>query len=256
MDGRIKNYFKNNKLTIEKVEMFEKEFERPAYATDAQATRIATVFKLAYGWMCAGLALSGLVAWYTASSGLWKKVLVGPGLWMCIIAELVLVIALSASIRKLSVGVACLMFAVYAAVNGLTMSVVLIAYEIALVQRVFFITAAMFGGLAVFGTVTKSDLSQIGAICGMALWGLIVAAVVNIFFHSSGFDWIVSFAGVLIFSGLTMWDAQKIKLLAQGEGAMDAETRHKAALMGALELYLDFINLFIYLLRILGRSRD
>ena len=235
---------------------YDGQFEKPAYETGARQTRLATVFKLAYGWMCAGLALSGLVAWYTASSGLWEKVLVGSGLWMCIIAELVLVIALSASIRKLSVGVACLMFAVYAAVNGLTMSVVLIAYEIALVQRVFFITAAMFGGLAVFGTVTRSDLSQIGAICGMALWGLIVAAVVNIFFHSSGFDWIVSFAGVLIFSGLTMWDAQKIKLLAQGEGAMDAETRHKAALMGALELYLDFINLFIYLLRILGRSRD
>ena len=131
-----------------------------------------------------------------------------------------------------------------------------IAYQLALVQRVFFITAAMFGGLAVFGTVTKSDLSQIGSICGMALWGLIVAVFVNMFFHSSRFDWIVSFAGVLIFSGLTMWDAQKIKLIAQQEGAMDAATRHKVGLMGALELYLDFINLFIYLLRILGRSRD
>ena len=148
------------------------------------------------------------------------------------------------------------MFVGYAALNGLTLSVVFIAYELALVQRVFFITAAMFGGLAVFGTFTRSDLSQIGAICGMALWGLVVAVVVNMFFHSSRFDWIVSFAGVLIFSGLTMWDAQKIKLLAQGEGAMDAATRHKVGLMGALELYLDFVNLFIYLLRIMGRSRD
>ena len=236
---------------------FEKEFERPAYATDARAARIATVFKLAYGWMCAGLALSGLVAWYTAASGLWQKVLVGPGLWICIIAEVVMVIALSASIRKLSVGAACLMFIGYAALNGLTLSVVFIAYQIALVQRVFFITAAMFGGLAIFGTMTKSDLSQVGAVCGMALWGLIVAVIVNMFFPGSGtFDWIVSFAGVLIFSGLTMWDAQKIKLLAQQEGVMDAATRHKVGLMGALELYLDFINLFIYLLRIFGRSRD
>ena len=235
---------------------FEREFERPAYATDAQATRIATVFKLAYGWMCAGLALSGLVAWYTASSGLWQKVLMGPGMWVCIIAEVALVVILSASIKKLSVGAACLMFVGYAALNGLTLSVVFIAYELALVQRVFFITAAMFGGLAVFGTVTKSDLSQIGSICGMALWGLIVAVFVNMFFHSSRFDWIVSFAGVLIFSGLTMWDAQKIKLLAQVEGQMDGAMRHKVALNGALELYLDFINLFIYLLRILGKSRD
>ena len=235
---------------------FDKQFEKPAYETGVRQTQIATVFKLAYGWMCAGLALSGLVAWYTAASGLWKKVLMGPGLWVCIIAEVAMVWILSASIRKLSVGAACLMFVGYAALNGLTLSVVFIAYEIALVQRVFFITAAMFGGLAVFGTMTRSDLSQIGSICGMALWGLIVAVVVNMFFHSTGFDWIVSFAGVLIFSGLTMWDAQKIKLLAQQEGALDSATRHKVGLMGALELYLDFINLFIYLLRIMGRSRD
>ena len=235
---------------------YESQFEKPAYETGVRQARLAAVFKLAYGWMCAGLALSGLVAWYTAASGLWKKVLLGPGMWVCIIAELAMVWILSASIRKLSVFAACLMFVGYAALNGLTLSVVFIAYQIALVQRVFFITAAMFGGLAVFGTVTKSDLSQIGSICGMALWGLVVAVVVNMFFHSSGFDWIVSFAGVLIFSGLTMWDAQKIKLLAQGEGAMDAATRHKVGLMGALELYLDFVNLFIYLLRIMGRSRD
>ncbi len=232
---------------------YESQFEKPTYA---QGARFATIFKLAYGWMCAGLALSGLVAWYTASSGLAQKILLGPGMWVCLIAEVALVWILSASIRKLSVGTACLMFIGYAALNGLTLSVVFLAYKMEVIQRVFFITAAMFGGLAVFGTVTKSDLSQVGAICGMALWGLIVAVVVNMFFHSSGFDWIVSFAGVLIFSGLTMWDAQKIKLLAQQEGAMDAETRHKVGLMGALELYLDFINLFIYLLRILGRSRD
>ena len=235
---------------------YEKQFEKPDYESGARLTHVASVFQIAYGWMCAGLALSGLVAWYTAASGLWKKVLMGPGMWVCIIAEVALVVILSASIRKLSVGAACLLFVGYAALNGLTLSVVFIAYELALVQRVFFITAAMFGGLAVFGTFTRSDLSQIGAICGMALWGLIVAVVVNMFFHSSRFDWIVSFAGVLIFSGLTMWDAQKIKLLAQQEGALDSATRHKVGLMGALELYLDFINLFIYLLRIMGRSRD
>ena len=235
---------------------FDKQFEKPTYRTDARLTHVASVFQIAYGWMCAGLALSGLVAWYTASSGLAQKILPGPGMWVCLIAEIALVCILSASIRKLSVGAACLMFIGYAALNGLTLSVVFLAYKIEVIQRVFFITAAMFGGLAVFGTVTKSDLSQVGAICGMALWGLIVAAVVNIFFHSSGFDWIVSFAGVLIFSGLTMWDAQKIKLLAQQEGAIDAATRHKVGLMGALELYLDFINLFIYLLRILGKGRD
>ena len=235
---------------------YEKQFEKPAYEVGEWQTYVAKVFKLAYGWMSAGLLLSGLVAWYTAASGLWQAVLMGPGLWICIIAEIVLVWVLSASIQKLSLAVACIMFTAYAALNGLTLSVVFIAYEIALVQRVFFITAAMFGGLAVYGTVTRSDLSGMGAICGMALWGLIIASIVNLFFHSSGFDWIVSFAGVIIFSGLTMWDAQKIKLFAQGAGNVDEETRHKAALLGALELYLDFVNLFLCLLRILGRSRD
>ena len=234
---------------------YEKQFEKPVYEVGERQTYVAKVFKLAYGWMCAGLALSGLVAWYTAASGLWQKVLMGPGLWICIIAEIVLVWVLSASIQKLSLAVACIMFTAYAALNGLTLSVVFIAYELALVQRVFFITAAMFGGLAVYGTVTRSDLSRMGAVCGMALWGLIIASIVNIFFHSSGFDWIVSFSGVIIFSGLTMWDAQKIRLFAQDAGSVDGETRHKAALLGALELYLDFVNLFLYLLRILGRRR-
>ena len=235
---------------------YEAQFEKPAYEATTLQTYVARVVTLAYGWMCAGLVMSGIVAWYTAASGLWRKVLMGPGLWGCVIAELVLVMALSATMRKLPLAVACLMFTGYAALNGLTLSVIFIAFDLALVQRVFFITAAMFGGLAVFGTVTRSDLSRIGAICGMALWGLLVACIVNIFFKSSGFDWLVSFAGVIIFSGLTMWDAQKIRLLAQGAGQIDGDARHKAALLGALELYLDFVNLFLFLLRILGRSRD
>ena len=233
---------------------FDKQFEKPAYETGARLT-VASVFKLAYGWMCAGLALSGLVAWYTAASGLWQKVLMGPGLWVCLIAEVALVWILSASIRKLSVGTACLMFIGYAALNGLTLSVVFIAYKIALVQRVFFITAAMFGGLAVFGTFTRSDLSQIGAICGMALWGLIIALLVNLFLKSSGLDWIVTIAGVVIFTGLTMYDAQKIRQIAANERSLDGTTLRKVGILGALALYLDFINLFLYLLRFFGRKR-
>lgn len=232
---------------------YEREFESPTYAT--QKRQIATTFKLVYGWMSAGLALSGIVAWYTAASGLWKNVLMGPGLWACIIAELALVFGLSASIRKIPVAIAYLLFAAYAAVNGLTLSVVFIAYDLALVQRVFFITAGMFGGLALYGTFTKSDLSSIGSVCGMALWGLIIAFVVNVFMKSSGLDWLISVFGVLIFTGLTMYDAQKIKQAAAAEDSMDVATLHKVGIMGALELYLDFINLFIYLLRFLGREK-
>lgn len=232
---------------------YEKEFGKPDYAVGSRQTQIATTFKIVYGWMCVGLALSGVVAWYTAASGLYQKVLQGPGFIGCIAAELALVFTLSLAIRKLPVALAYLMFIAYAALNGLTLSVVFIAYDLALVQRVFFITAGMFGGLALWGSFTKSDLSTIGSVCGMALWGLIIAGIVNIFMKSSGLDWILSFGGILIFTGLTMYDAQKVKQMAAAEGSMDSATMRKIGIMGALSLYLDFINLFLHILRFLGR---
>ncbi|MBR2839508.1 MAG: Bax inhibitor-1/YccA family protein [Kiritimatiellae bacterium] len=234
---------------------YESQFETPAYASRRGQIQIAAVFKYVYGWMFAGLALSGVVAWYTATSGLWQRILTGPGMIVCVIAELVLVLVLSSAINKLPVVIAYAMFLGYSALNGLTLSIVFIAYELALVQRVFFITAGMFGGLALWGTFTKEDLSTVGSLCGMALWGLIIAGIVNIFVRSSGFDWILSLAGVAIFTGLTMYDAQKIKQLAASEGTMDGATIHKVGIMGALMLYLDFINLFLHLLRIMGRKR-
>ncbi len=235
------------------MEDYAGKFETPAYAT--RQTQIAVTFKIVYGWMCAGLALSGLIAWYTAESGLFLKVLQGPGLIVCVIAELAFVFILSATSNKLPVAMAYLMYIGYAALNGLTLSVVFIAYELALVQRVFFITAGMFGGLALYGTFTKSDLSGVGAVCGMGLWGLIIALVVNMFLGSTGLDWIISLVGVLIFTGLTMYDAQKIRQIANVEARLDAATIHRAGIMGALALYLDFINLMLYLLRAFGRRR-
>ena len=232
---------------------YEKQFESPAYAE--RSTQIATTFKIVYGWMAAGLALSGLIAWYTFTSGLWQKILTGPGMTICIIAELLLVFVLSAAIRKLPEGIAYLLFIGYAALNGLTLSVVFIAYELALVQRVFFITAGMFGGMVLYGTFTKSDLSSIGAVCGMALWGLIIALLVNLFLQSSGLDWIVTIAGVVIFTGLTMYDAQKIRQIAANERSLEGTTLRKVGSLGALALSLDFINLFLYLLRFFGRKR-
>lgn len=236
---------------------FEKQFGRPEYAGRNHAEgqiQIAKTFKLVYGWMAAGLALSGVVAWYTAISGLWQRVLIGPGMFVCIIVELALVFVLSGAINKIPVIAAYGLFAAYAMLNGLTLSVVFIAYEIALVQRVFFITAATFGGLALYGTFTKSDLASVGSICGMALWGLVIASLVNIFLKSSGLDWVVTFAGVIIFTGLTMYDAQKIKVMAANEGMMSGEVVRRVAIMGALTMYLDFINLFLYLLKLLGNK--
>ncbi len=234
---------------------YEKEFGRPEYAAGARQVQIAATFKIVYGWMCAGLALSGAVAWYTAASGLWQTVLRGPAFMGCIVAELALVFVLSMAINKLPVGVAYLMFLGYAALNGLTLSVVFIAYELALVQKVFFITAGMFGGLALWGTFTKGDLSSIGSVCGMALWGLVIAGIVNLFTQSSGLDLIVSFVGILVFTGLTMYDAQKVKQMAAAEGAMDSAAIRRVGILGALTLYLDFINLFLHILRFLGRKR-
>ena len=114
---------------------------------------------------------------------------------------------------------------------------------------------SLFGGLALYGTFTKSDLSGVGAVCGMGLWGLIIALVVNMFLGSTGLDWIISLVGVLIFTGLTMYDAQKIRQIANVEARLDAATIHRAGIMGALALYLDFINLMLYLLRAFGRRR-
>lgn len=219
-------------------------------------SHLARTFRLVYGWMCGGLAISGAIAWYVASSGLWQKVVSGPGITFCIIAQLALVFILSAAINKLAAPAACLMFIAYAALNGLTLSTIFVAYELATIQRVFFITAGMFGGFALYGSFTRSNLSGIGSVCGMALWGLIIAGVVNMFCKSSGLDWAISFAGVVIFSGLTMYDTQKIRQIADAEGSMDSQTVFKLGIIGALSLYLDFINLFLYLLRFFGNRRD
>lgn len=234
---------------------FEKEFKRPDYSLAEGKTKLATTFRIVYGWMTVGLALSGVIAWYTASSGLCEKLLTGAGFKVCLFAELALVLILSFAINKLPVVICYLMFLGYAALNGLTLSIVFLAFKLALVEKVFFITAGMFGGLALWGTFTKSDLTSIGSFCGMALWGLVLAGIANLFMESSGLDLVCSFAGILIFTGLTMYDAQKIKQLAAAEGAMDSAALHKVGITGALQLYLDFVNLFLHILRFLGRKK-
>lgn len=231
------------------------QISREGYRVDARTSPIAATFQLVFGWMTAGLALSGLVAWKTYSSGAWVSFAQGPGMWACLIGSLALVFVLNLAINKMPVALASFVFLCYAALNGLTFSVIFAAYDIALIQRVFFITAGMFGGLLVWGLLTKDDLSSVGSVCFMALWGLILATIVNIFLKSSGLDWICSIAGILIFSGLTMYDAQKIKRIAAMEGQLDAVTIRRAGIIGALQLYLDFINLFLYILRFLDDRR-
>ena len=236
---------------------FEKQFGQPDYSAQARQTfTLAATYKIVYGWMCAGLAISGVIAWLVASQPrICEALFAGPGFMICVVAELALVFLLSLAIQKIPVALAYLLFALYAAVNGVTLSVVFLVYEIGAVQTAFFVTAGMFGGLAVWGTVTKSDLSSIGSVCGLALWGVILASVVNIFMKSSGLDWAISFVAILVFTGLTMYDAQKIRQLAAAEGALDSAAVHRVGILGALTLYLDFVNLFLQILRFFGNGK-
>jgi FtsH-binding integral membrane protein len=200
------------------------------------------------------LAITGFTAYGVATSpGILEAIYTNPILfWGLIIAEFALVIGVGAAINKLSLTVATLMFILYSVINGALMSYIFLAYTTTSVATVFFITAGTFGVMALIGYTTKVDLSSMGKILFMALIGLVIATVVNLFVKSDGFTMILSYVGVLIFVGLTAYDTQKIKqMLLQAPDA--GEGAQKLALLGALTLYLDFINLFIYLLRILGK---
>ena len=208
-----------------------------------------------YVWMTLALAITGFTAYGVATSpGLMQAIYTNPILfWGLIIAEFALVIGVSAAINKLSLTTATLMFILYSVINGALLSYIFLAYTSSSIATVFFITAGTFGAMAIVGYTTKTDLSSMGKYLLMALIGLIIATLVNVFFvKSTGFELILSYAGVLIFVGLTAYDTQKIKqMLMQAPDA--GETAQKYALLGALSLYLDFINLFIYLLRIFGK---
>ena len=172
--------------------------------------------------------------------------------WGVLIAEVVLVMYMSARINKISFTTATLLFIAYSILNGVTLSILFLIYTASSIATTFFVTAGTFGAMALFGYVTKKDLTRIGSLCIMGVIGLIIASVVNMFLHNTMMDMIISYVGVLLFVGLTAYDAQKIKHLLSGDDIEVNESTQKTALLGALTLYLDFINLFIYLLRILG----
>lgn len=208
-----------------------------------------------YVWMTLALVLTGITAFGVASSpGLMMTIIQTPAImWGLIIAELAIVIAISAAINRLSLTTATLLFVLYSVLNGATLSLIFAVYTMSSIANVFFITAGTFGVMAAYGYFTKRDLSSWGRLLLMALIGLIIATLVNVFLvKSSGFDLILSYAGVLIFVGLTAYDTQKIKQMLAMQTDM-GEGAQKVALLGALSLYLDFINLFLYLLRIFGR---
>ena len=208
-----------------------------------------------YLWMTLALVVTGMTAYYVASSPAILYAIVSNQIafWGLFIGELVLVFVLSSRIMSLSFVTASLMFVIYSIMNGVFFSFILLAYTEQSIATTFLITAGTFGAMSLFGFVTKRDLSTMGRILFMLLIGLIIATVVNIFMKAEGLALILNYAGVVIFVGLTAYDTQSIKQMLQEHG--DKEGAEKIALLGSLELYLDFINLFIYLLRILGSRK-
>lgn len=208
-----------------------------------------------YLWMALAMVITGLTSYYVASSSLIELIYANQFLfWGLLIGEFALVIGLSAAIDKLSLPIATLMFVLYSVVNGATLSFIFLLYTATSIVSVFFITAVTFSVMAVYGYFTKKDLTSLGRLLFMGLVGIIIASLVNIFVQSSGMSLIISYIGVLVFVGLIAYDSQKIKtMLMQAPDA--SESMQKLALLGALSLYLDFINLFLHLLRILGSRR-
>jgi FtsH-binding integral membrane protein len=224
------------------------------YPRTADQVAIAqnTLIRQVYAWMGGGLLVTALMAMITVSSPAILNAVFGNRLvfYGLIIGEIGLVVAISGAINKLSAAVASLLFVFYAALNGVTLSVIFAVYTAQSVASTFVITAATFGAMSAFGYLTRRDLTGWGSFLFMGLIGVVIASLVNIFTRSSAASWVISAVGVIVFTGLTAYDTQKIKAMA----ATGAEGR-KPAILGALTLYLDFINLFLMLLRLLGNRR-
>jgi len=226
----------------------------PAAISDA-AVRVTAFLRVVYGWMAVGLTVTAVVAWMVAGSDALVYTIASNRLlfWGIFGAQLGVVIFLSARVNRLAPGTAAALFLGYSALTGLTMAFVLRVYTGESVATTFFITAGTFGALAVYGTVTSRSLSGLGQFLFMGLIGIVIASVVGIFWQSDGLQFVISFCGVILFTLLTAYDAQQLKAIALSVPDAQASSY---AIVGALRLYLDFINLFLYLLRFLGGRRD
>ena len=227
--------------------------EREGYVSLA----FPALMRKVYVWMALALAITGVTAYGVANSPNIMVAIFSNRLlfWGLIIAELALVFIVSGMINRLSLTTATLLFTLYSVLNGVVLSSIFVVYSGTSIAKVFFITAGTFLAMAVYGYTTKRDLSSVGKLMFMGLIGLIIASIVNLFIKSSGLDLILSYIGVIVFVGLTAWDTQKIKQMLATQEDIN-EGAQKIALVGALSLYLDFVNLFLYLLRIFGGSRD
>lgn len=229
-------------------------YDELSYQQNADV-RVSRVLKGVYVNMALGLLITALTAWFCQPPSLFSSFIAANSwsIWALIIAEFAIVISVSAGINKLSTPVAMLLFFVFAVINGMMLSPILWIYTKTSIVKTFIITATVFGAMSIYGLFTNRDLTRMGNILFMALIGLIIASLINIFTRSTTLEWIISGIGVLIFVGLTAWDTQQIKRMSL---MMPEAGTGRLAVLGALSLYLDFINLFLYLLRFFGNSRD
>ncbi|MCO6555665.1 MAG: Bax inhibitor-1/YccA family protein [Gilliamella sp.] len=221
---------------------------------EQSSNRVQTYMSHVYGWMTVGLLLTALVAWFASNNYELLNVLY-QGMWVLLIAEFALVIAISGLINRLSGAVATTLFMLYSVLNGCTFSIYFIVYTSSSIASVFFITAGMFAALALYGYTTKRDLSGFGRFLFMGLVGVVIASLVNIFMQSQPLMWAITYIGVFVFAGLTAYDTQKLKELGDQLSQDDPNMFRRFVILGALTLYLDFINLFIMLLRIFADRR-
>jgi FtsH-binding integral membrane protein len=230
----------------------------PVFTEQAQV-RVNEFIRSVYNWMAIGLAITGFVAFYISGNETMLRLIFGNKLifFGLIIGELAMVFYLSARVSKMQASTATGLFLLYAALNGATLSVIFLAYTASSITSTFFVCSATFVACSVYGMVTKRDLTSFGGFMTMGLIGIIIASLVNMFLRSPAVTMIVSYIGVFVFVGLTAYDTQKLKNMAltQPDG-LEAGVVRKGAIMGALSLYLDFINLFLMLLRIMGSSRN
>lgn len=239
---------------------YNKNEKNGSYAQSSvtsETSTFAVLMRNVYTWMTCGLLMTALTAMIVGRNENWLYALATSGMyWGLLIAEVVLVIFLSARVHKMSFTTAGLMFAAYAILNGATLSFIMAIYTAESISQAFFVTAGTFGAMSLVGFFIKKDLSAMGRMLIMALLGLIIATVVNIFWQNTGFAAILNYVGVIIFVGLTAYDTQKIKqMLTRAQYAGVNDDTNKLALMGSLELYLDFINLFLYILRLFGNRK-
>jgi FtsH-binding integral membrane protein len=220
----------------------------------AEAERITAFLRKVYGWMFVGLAVTAVVSFYVASSPAILTVVFGNPIlrWGLLLGTLGMVWYLSARVATLSPGTAATLFVVYSGLMGILLSGIFVTYTQASIATAFMTSAAMFGALAVYGTVTQRSLAGIGQFAFMGLIGVVIASIVGIFWQNDMFQFILSICGVVVFTGLTMYDAQRLKAMAL---QVDGPQIGSFAIVGALSLYLDFINLFLFILRLFGRRR-